>query len=147
MKAFILALGFSLALAFASAGLSQDSGDSASSSVSSLDGVFNQEQLDRAQAIYDQQCAACHGADLSGSASAPQLAGVGFAFYWNGRSVHELFDYTKATMPLTRPGGLSDQEYVDLVALILHANGARMGENELPTDEEVLKEITFATEE
>jgi len=147
MKAKLLALGFSLALALVTVGLSQDAGGTADGSASSLDGVFTQEQVERAQVIYDQQCASCHGADLGGSASAPQLSGIGFAFYWNDRSVHELFDYTKATMPLTRPGGLGDQEYVDLVALILHANGAPTGENELPADEEVLKGITFETEE
>lgn len=99
----------------------------------------NEEQLERAQAIYAQHCSSCHGSQPEqGSAAAPPLAGLPFMFFWEGKSVLELVEYTQETMPQTRPGSLTADQYLDLVALILAANEMPGGDAELSNDPEVL---------
>jgi alcohol dehydrogenase (cytochrome c) len=71
----------------------------------------------------DQQCAACHGENLRGSASAPALADPGFRIAWQGRPLTELFDCLKTTMPPGRGGTLPDADYLRLLGVILEANG------------------------
>lgn len=59
-------------------------------------------------------------------------------FFWEGKSVLELVEYTQETMPQTRPGSLTADQYLDLVALILAANEMPGGDAELSNDPEVL---------
>ena len=53
---------------------------------------FNEEQATRGAALYQQNCAACHLADLSGSFEAPNLADAAFRNNWANRSVDEFVD-------------------------------------------------------
>lgn len=107
------------------------------------DGVFTTEQAARAQALYDGSCASCHGATLDGGASAPPLTGFPFTSYWSGKTLGALFEVVH-TMPADNPGGLSDQQYADLIALILGKNGYPAGDTELPTDSAALGGITIS---
>ena len=70
-------------------------------------GIYTQQQASRGKAIYTQQCASCHGADLNGGEEAPALTGGAFLGNWRSRSVGELFDKVQASMPADRPGSLS----------------------------------------
>jgi len=81
-------------------------------------------QADRGKAAYQQQCSACHQADLSGSDMIPALAGGGFMARWEGKSAKDLLDKARTTMPTNAPGSLSPQTYLDLVAYMLQVNGA-----------------------
>ena len=93
----------------------------------------------RGEALYQAQCASCHGAKgegVPGNPAGPQLVGreprEGFGFgndpklvrtignYWPEAST--LFDYIKRTMPLTAPGTLSDDDVYSLTAHLLVAN-------------------------
>ena len=90
-------------------------------------------------ALYQAQCASCHGASGEGAAGnppGPPLIGreprEGFGFgsdpklvrtignYWPEATT--LFDYIKRTMPLTAPGSLTDTEVYSLTAHLLVAN-------------------------
>jgi mono/diheme cytochrome c family protein len=88
------------------------------------------------EAIYQAQCASCHGVKGEGVAPYPPLVGreprEGFPFgndpklvrtvgnYWP--SATGLFDYIRRTMPLTAPGTLLNSEVYAVTAYLLVAN-------------------------
>jgi hypothetical protein len=53
----------------------------------------------------------------------------------------DLYEIIRGTMPLDNPGGLSDQEYIDVVAYMLQLNGVPAGRTPLPADAAALKEL------
>lgn len=124
-----------------------DDGAQPSAAQSVWDGVYAEAQAERARDPYAEHCATCHGADLGGGESAPQLTGGLFMLHWAGEPVANLFDYVRTQMPLGNPGTLSDQTYADLVALILQENDFPAGEMELPPDMEALQQIVIEREE
>ena len=82
------------------------------------------------KAIYDAQCAACHGPKGSGG-SAGELAG-GSALngphpdqtvgnYWPYATT--IFDFVRRSMPLNAPRSLSDEQVYAITAYLLHING------------------------
>ena len=73
---------------------------------------------------------------MSGAVDAPPLAGPSFLSGWGNRPVRELFDLTRATMPLEGAGTLSAREYLGIIAYILQVNGVPAGDRALANDEE-----------
>ena len=82
------------------------------------------------KAIYDAQCAACHGPKGSGG-SAGELAG-GSALdgphpdqtvgnYWPYATT--IFDFVRRSMPLNAPRSLSDETVYAVTAYLLYING------------------------
>ena len=69
---------------------------------------------------------------------APPLRGGEFLNGWAGRTTDELFAYVRDEMPPGLAGSLSDQVYLNLVAYLLDANGARPGAVALTADAGVL---------
>ena len=84
------------------------------------DGVYTLGQAKRG-ALKSGLCIECHGDGFVGG-PAPELAGPDFAAKWEGRSVGDLFDLMRLTMPDNDPGALAREEYADLVAYILAVN-------------------------
>src|SRR5689334_7822726 len=74
------------------------------------DGVYTVAQAERGAEAYAARCAECHGSDLSGTGEAPALASPEFLSHFDGRSVGDLFDRTRNTMPNNAPGSLSRNE-------------------------------------
>ena len=105
------------------------------------DGVYTAAQADRGQAAYAQNCANCHGAQLAGTGEAKPLAGPEFLSNWNGLTMGDLFDRTRTTMPMDRPGALSRETYADALAYVLKFNGFPAGAAELDRRSEVLAGI------
>jgi S-disulfanyl-L-cysteine oxidoreductase SoxD len=105
----------------------------------SIDGSYTEAQARRGKKLSDDNCAACHGEDLSGAGFAPSLAGEGFLTLWQGRTVADLYDRIRTTMPAQAAGSLTNQEYLDIVAFLLQANSIRAGDQELTNDTAVLK--------
>ena len=58
-----------------------------------------------------------------------------------GRTAFDLFDQIKTTMPDDNPGGLSVQQYTDVVAYIFKINGMPAGTDSLSSDPEALRQI------
>lgn len=85
------------------------------------EGIYTAEQATRGAALYKEQCAACHGADLAGMGPMPPLAGAAFMKNWDGKSVGALFDKIHTTMPITAPGSLKEPQTTDIVAHMLSA--------------------------
>ena len=107
------------------------------------DGVFNDDQAKRGQAVFVEECSVCHGRDLEGADMTPPLTGAGFMSNWDGLTVGDLVDRIRTTMPLNRPGALSRQQNADVVAYILRFNQFPAGKEELPRDVQTLKQILF----
>ncbi len=84
-----------------------------------LDGVFTTAQAERGAGLYVTQCAACHeGADVDG----PPLTGAPFVDRWREDTLASLFDFIKTEMPQQAPGSLSERQYLDIIAHLLHEN-------------------------
>ena len=65
-------------------------------------------------------CAACHGRDLRGTEGGNALVGEQFVGKWSAKSVGQLVDLTKASMPKTNPHSLDDIPCASLIAFILN---------------------------
>ena len=107
------------------------------------DGVYTREQAERGKAAYAEQCASCHGTGLTGGQETPALTGSQFLAKWQNRSVNELFESIRVSMPADQPGSLSLQKYSDILAYMLAANKFPAGSSELGTQSEGLKRISF----
>lgn len=94
------------------------------------EGLFTEAQAARGRVAYEKGCAECHMADLSGHEYAGSLAGFGFQLKWQDASLGELFGRIRS-MPLGRPGSMSGQEYIDILAYVLARNTYPAGANEL----------------
>ena len=107
------------------------------------DGVYTQEQAKRGEAAYVERCARCHGVELSSGDSTPPLVGTEFLSTWNTKTVGDLFDRIRTTMPADKPGSISRQQGSDVVAYVLNVNKFPAGNTELGTQSELLKQIQF----
>jgi alcohol dehydrogenase (cytochrome c) len=94
-------------------------------------GLFTAQQAAAGRVAYEASCASCHLADLGGRNEAPPLAGAGFMSAWGARTVSDLRAFLQAEMPPENRGGLGEETYVNLVAFLLEANGARAGNQPL----------------
>ena len=119
------------ALPTASAQPQPEASSSAGNSV--LDGVFTRSQASRGERTFRQVCAACHAIN--------EFTGNRFTVRWAGRTAGEMFEFVSTMMPESNPGSLSPAQYVNVVAHILMENGYPSGDDELPADESVLRDV------
>ena len=83
------------------------------------EGVYTAEQAKRGEALYKEQCSACHGDNLEGSGPMPPLAGKDFLANWQGKTVGDLFEKPQTSMPATAPGTLTPEQATNLMAYLL----------------------------
>jgi len=107
------------------------------------EGVYTADQAKRGEAVYKEQCAACHGDNLEGSGPMPALAGPDFAKSWKGKTVADLFDKTHSSMPATAPGSLTEKQTADVLAYIFSMAKFPAGTTELAATVEPLKAISL----
>ena len=105
------------------------------------DGIYTDEQAKKGAAAYAEQCASCHGDQLTGGEMAPPLAGGEFLSNWNGLSVGDLFERIRAGMPPANPGKLSRDAKADVVAFMLAYNKFPSGSKAMPSSTEMLKQF------
>lgn len=135
MKFCISALIFVLVIAAAI--------EAAPQSKTAADRVYSAGQAKRGEAAFGQNCASCHGIDLTGAEGGPALTGTEFSANWNGLTLNDLFKRVKSTMPQTAPGSLADKQYVDIIAFILFKAGFPAGESDLAGQEDALNQIIY----
>ena len=121
--------------------LSTTAGAQAAKSVS--EGVYTAEQAKRGEAVYKEQCAACHGDSLEGSGPMPALAGPDFSKAWKGKTAADLFEKTHSTMPATAPGSLTEKQTADVLAFMFMTAKFPAGSTELPATMDPLKQISL----
>jgi mono/diheme cytochrome c family protein len=93
-------------------------------------GVYSAAQAARGQALYKQECAACHGEAMEGTVG-PAMAGSVFLEAWSGRSLNELVEKIHKTMPFNLPGSLTRAQSIDLAAYALQVGKFPAGNAEL----------------
>ena len=108
------------------------------------DAVYTAEQAERGRAFYAKVCASCHGESLMGQDQSPGLVGPEFLANWSGQTVADLFEQTRKSMPKDNANGFSRQEYLDVVAFMLKANGFPVGKTELPRSTADLAELRIS---
>ena len=107
-------------------------------------GVFTDAQARRGEAAYQSNCAACHGRTLQATnPDAPNLTAPSFGLSWYRKTVGDLFELMRTSMPLGAGGSLSDTEYLDILAYILKFNGYPAGDRELGPEDQTLRQIVI----
>lgn len=89
--------------------------------------VYIAAQATAGRSLYEEQCSSCHLPNLLGSNDAPALTGGNFLLAWQDSTITDLLNRIRTTMPANRPGSLSEQDAINLVAFLLQANGAPAG--------------------
>ena len=107
------------------------------------DGVYSEAQAARGKALYAQECASCHGGELTGGEMAPPLAGGEFMAGWDGLTIGDLFERVRISMPQNAPGSLSGQQNADILAFMFSSNKFPAGAEEMPKEAGILKQIKF----
>ena len=106
------------------------------------DGVYSDAQAKKGEGLYTEQCAACHGGDLSGG-GAPALAGGDFLGFWDKTPMADLVEKIQSSMPASAPGSLTRAQAADISAFILKANKFPAGGADLSADAAALKAINI----
>ncbi len=110
---------------------------------SQWDDVYSLEQAKRGEPLYADNCAACHGGDLTGGEMTPALIGFEFSANWDGLTLGDMFERIRVSMPQNDPNALTRAQKIDVLGFILYKGGYPAGQTELPSQTEVLKTISF----
>jgi alcohol dehydrogenase (cytochrome c) len=103
--------------------------------------LYTIDQANRGKGLYAKECASCHGQSLEGR-PATALAGERFMAKWGQgkHTIDDLYYITRTQMPYEKPGSLTEQQYIDIVAYILASNGYQPGSRALAADPAILKQ-------
>lgn len=96
--------------------------------------LFTTVQADHGKAKFKQNCARCHGPNLEGRAG-PALKGDNFASASSEFDIKDIFSILVHNMPATEPGSLAHDDYVEIMAFLLHENGYPAGHKALTFEE------------
>src|SRR5262249_42023345 len=97
----------------------------------------------RGEALYNQNCASCHGTSLEGGEMAPPLTGNDFNSNWDSLTLGQLLERIRTTMPQENPGSLSRQQVVDVITYLLQRGKFPSGSADLPPQADALGAIGF----
>jgi mono/diheme cytochrome c family protein len=101
---------------------------SQSKPVTVLDGVYTEQQAEAGHEQYEAICAACHDGD---EPEAPPPRGPEFLEKWREAPLSFLYNFVHTNMPGDKPGSLSEENYVNVVAYLLKENGYPAGSSGL----------------
>ena len=107
-------------------------------------GLYSETQAVRGALLYQQYCAACHGARLQGTPAAPLTGEASRGRWEDGKhTLDDLYYITRSLMPNNAPGSLSKPQYADIVSYILKVNGYPSGEADLVPNATAMKAVTL----
>lgn len=98
--------------------------------------TYTEEQAGKGAEVFSRVCLECH--------ARKDMSNANFRVKWNTRTVFDLFELIRSTMPESNPGALERAEYVGVVAYIAKMNGIAAGTVALPDDEAGLKKLLLA---
>lgn len=99
------------------------------------EGVYTVAQAERGSTAFETSCSTCHNVE--------EFTGTTFQGTWGARTMADIHQFISEMMPMDAPGSLTTQQYTDIVAFIIRANGFPAGSTELPTSTEALRQIRF----
>jgi mono/diheme cytochrome c family protein len=88
--------------------------------------IYTAAEAAAGSAVFAQNCAMCHGANLQGEAG-PSLIGQSFASAASNDTVGAIFAEIAEQMPAGNPGSLTHDQYTQVLAYILSKNGYPAG--------------------
>ncbi len=99
--------------------------------------LYTAEQATAGAETYGKVCAECH--------EKTDVTSADFKANWSGRSLYEMYEEIRTTMPEDNPGALSREEYAGSVAYILQLNGLPAGPTAVMPDSAAMSavKITF----
>jgi S-disulfanyl-L-cysteine oxidoreductase SoxD len=137
MRRLVLLPVLAIFLVPAPSGAQDSSSKSApSSALTTLAGVYTEQQASKGESIYVGLCLYCHDEwDHTGPA---------FKQNWDTRTAFDLFEIIRTTMPNDDPGRLPREDYANIVAYLFKVNKMPSGRKPLPSDVAGLKQIVIA---
>ncbi len=89
---------------------------------------YSSAQASAGDKLYAAKCSACHGEHLEGGAG-PALSGATLTTLSKNTklTVGDMFTFLSQQMPLNEPASLTHDQYVAIMAYILHFNGYKTG--------------------
>jgi len=97
------------------------------------DGVFSKAQAERGRDVFTETCSVCH--------TRGQFTDGTFRRNWEGRTLFDVFEQLRSTMPNDSPGRLSGQEYLDVLLYLFSQQGYPAGEVEISATADTLRQI------
>jgi mono/diheme cytochrome c family protein len=98
--------------------------------------TYTAAQATAGKQVYDATCAHCHPPG--------QLDGATFSTSWNNRRLIDFYSLIGNTMPQDRPGSLTDEQYLNVIAYILQRNQVPSGSVKLSSDTLTMKNTRIA---
>ena len=95
--------------------------------------TYGADQAKAGKQVYDSTCARCHPPG--------QLDGVAFSNSWKNRRLFDFYSLITNTMPQDRPGSLTDDQYLNVIAYILQRNQVPSSAAKLTTDTLAMKKV------
>jgi hypothetical protein len=122
-----LVLGSWVALGLAFIG-AESQAQTPSSNSTFAPAVFTAAQASRGRTVYEQSCAACHGAELTGGV-APPLMGPPFraSFSHPLITLDDIFFLVRTTMPPRASASVSGEDHAAVFACLMQMNGYEAG--------------------
>ena len=105
--------------------------------VSTLVGVYTDEQAERGREVYASSCRSCH--------TPASHTGATFNKWWRGKRLSDLFSFVGTRMPKNDPGSLAVEDVADVIAYLLKMNALPVGKDELYPDPDSLKKFRIET--
>jgi mono/diheme cytochrome c family protein len=93
---------------------------------------YTQEQADAGRINFNTSCAACHGYSM-------------FTRFLKFSNAEKYFNKISGSMPRWDPGSLPEQDYVNILALMLQETGFPPGDVPLTSDRARLRQIVLPT--
>ena len=106
------------------------------------DALFTSAQAIAGRAVYQRNCANCHGAKVD-DGMAPPLRGAAFLGKYAGKPAADLFIFVSTQMPKSNPASLTGPEYAQVIAYVLQQNNFATGRKEFASDAAALASVTI----
>ena len=109
------------------------------------DSVYTDSQAVSGDTLYKQNCVKCHGPTLAGVDDGSPLTGAAFLSDWDGKTVRDLTDRVRTSMPPDNPKSIPRATVTTIVTYLLAQNHFPAGHRILVDDPDSLSDIKILT--
>jgi len=97
--------------------------------------LYTEAQAEEGAKVWTATCAGCH--------ESKDVTSADFRTKWVGRSLFEMYEQIRTTMPDDAPGTLTPEQYLHSVSYILKLNGLPAGTTPLVSDSATMSTLKF----